>query len=130
MRIVQNECIVEPGDSLASIAHEFGLELSELLGLNPVTQESRLQIGQVVKLPDHIAEAIADADADELASLANQRVDRNGYPIAHGLIAHSEAKREEEKKRRPVRQGGKPSPAGTKPPKKEKDDDDDDDETA
>lgn len=127
MRIVENKCIAEPGDSLASIAHECGVDLIELVGLNGGPNK-RLEIGQAVNLPAHLEEALRDGDADEIASLANERVDRHGRPIAHGLVAHAQAKREEEKKRRPVR-GGAPPKTQPNPPKAkpgEKDDDDDD----
>ena len=125
MRIVENQCIAEPGDSLASIGHECGVDLKEMIELNG---NVRLGAGQPVKLPDHLEEALRDGDADEIASLANERVDRTGRPIPHGFVAHAEAKREEEKKRRPVARGGAPK-LPTKPtPTKPSDDDDDDDE--
>jgi LysM repeat protein len=127
MRIVENQLIAERGDSLASVAHEIGVPLADLVALN---ENKRLEIGQAVKLPDHIAEAIEHGDADEIASLAVERTDRNGYPIAHGLVAHAESKREDEKKRRPVRAPSRTDSKRTtqpaQPPKEEEDDADDD----
>jgi LysM repeat protein len=43
--------IVKKGENLISIAHHYGTTVSELLKLNKISDERKLQIGQTLILP-------------------------------------------------------------------------------
>lgn len=43
---------VKPGDNPGSIARQFGVTPEALLQLNNITDPLRLQVGQVLKIPD------------------------------------------------------------------------------
>ena len=43
---------IKAGDTLSSIANKLGIPLNDLLAANPGVQPEKLQVGQVIKLPD------------------------------------------------------------------------------
>ena len=47
----ENTYVVEPGDSLSAIADKLGTSLEELIRLNDLADPSRLEVGQVLKVP-------------------------------------------------------------------------------
>lgn len=43
--------VVKPGDTLMAIADELGVSVEELIALNDLTDPSRLEVGQVLRIP-------------------------------------------------------------------------------
>ncbi|QOP66151.1 endolysin [Arthrobacter phage DanielleIgnace] len=53
------QCIVDPGDSLSSIAAQFGVDLNELVRVNGIQNANLIYPGQVLQLPVAVPESPA-----------------------------------------------------------------------
>ncbi|AIZ01714.1 lysin [Arthrobacter phage vB_ArtM-ArV1] len=88
-----SQCIVDPGDTLSSIAGQFGVALSDLIKANPGINPDLIYPGQVLNLPGGgplsvpgaVSQCIVDA-GDTLAGIAAQfGVDLNALIHLNGI---------------------------------------------
>jgi hypothetical protein len=88
---------IKPGDTLSKVAKRNGISLAQLLKANPqITNPDRIQVGQVVNLPDtstettqplpsNVVPAIKDAATTVVAAAAGAAAGALGEAIAEAL---------------------------------------------
>lgn len=67
-----NQCMVEPGDTLTGIAAQFGVNLNELISLNGITEPDKIFPGMILDLPSQQVTQCVVEEGDTLSGIALQ----------------------------------------------------------
>lgn len=75
--------VVQPGDTLGSLAEEFGTTVEELLAANGMTDPDSLQSGQTLLIPSLISDTVqitTERELDETSSITTTLTDDQQTP--------------------------------------------------
>lgn len=76
--------VVEPGDSVSAIAARLGVDVEELIRLNDLADPSRLEVGQVLRVPALPTEAGAAPPAQTAQTTPVPAGEMQTYVVASG----------------------------------------------
>ncbi|MQA00929.1 MAG: LysM peptidoglycan-binding domain-containing protein [Dehalococcoidia bacterium] len=77
--------VVQPGDSLAQLAADFGIALAELAEANAIADPSTIEAGQVLVVPSGATDPPGERDGGLLDRLPRPSLERNA--VLNGLAA-------------------------------------------
>ncbi len=84
--------VVQPGETLAGIAEQYGFPLDTIMDVNGLLDADAIQVGQVIRIPGFASEEPPAAEPDGAESEAEQPANveeaPSGAPAANGRLTH------------------------------------------